>query len=202
MTPTEQISSQNKARNFDLYFTSEASLRKPNPLITLAKYTHNPENIFLASGKNQYLFNRLYTDLFLNVSLGLPRIDAFPIEELSFKARDPISGELKEFIISKETDSSCPIGLNQAQQYGNGLGLSPLREFVCIHTKQLHKPCYQDWDVIPTTGNTDSLYKISFHYSFRLAILFLLLVGAIQQLLKLFLTLVFSCFQLILMTKV
>ncbi|KAJ9071810.1 Aromatic/aminoadipate aminotransferase 1 [Entomophthora muscae] len=142
MTPTEQISSQNKARNFDLYFTSEASLRKPNPLITLAKYTHNPENIFLAS--------------------GLPRIDAFPIEELSFKARDPISGELKEFIISKETDSSCPIGLNQAQQYGNGLGLSPLREFSCIHTKQLHKPCYQDWDVIPTTGNTDSLYKIAF----------------------------------------
>ncbi|KAI0244836.1 U3 snoRNP protein [Massospora cicadina] len=82
------------------------------------------------------------------------------LEEISFKAKDPISGELKEYKVSQEAGPDCPIGLNQAQQYGNGLGLAPLRDFFRQHTQQLHKPCYQDWDVIPTAGNTDSLYKM------------------------------------------
>ncbi|KAJ9083663.1 hypothetical protein DSO57_1032538 [Entomophthora muscae] len=140
MTSAKKSNSHIKAKDFNSFLTTEASLRKPSPLKTLLKYKQNPDNIYLAS--------------------GLPRIDAFPIEELSFKARDPISGELKEFNISKEPDSSCPIGLNQAQQYGNGLGITPLRDFFRHHTKQLHKPCYEDWDVIPTAGNTDSLYKM------------------------------------------
>lgn len=116
--------------------------------------------------------------LFIILS-GLPRIDAFPIEELSFKARDPISGELKEFSIKQETNISCPIGLNQAQQYGNGLGLSPLRDFFYNHTKQLHKPCYEDWNVIPTAGNTDSLYKMLSLFLSRVS-LFSWLAGVIQ----------------------
>ncbi|KAI9296620.1 PLP-dependent transferase [Neoconidiobolus thromboides FSU 785] len=124
--------------DFSNLFTEEAKARKISPLKSLLKYTLDKENIYLAS--------------------GLPRVDSFPIEEISIKVRDPVDNVLKEYVINKEEEES--IGLNQAQQYGNGKGNLKLMKYFYEHTNLIHQPKYKNWNVIPSAGNTDALYKM------------------------------------------
>lgn len=128
------------AKDFSIYLTKRAQRHRPSPLKSLLKYNKDPDNIYLAS--------------------GLPRADGFPISELSIKVKDPVTFELVEHKIGRSSDEDTVVGLDSAQQYGNGLGLPSLRSFFYDHVQALHKPKYSNWDVICTSGNTDSLHKV------------------------------------------
>lgn len=128
-----------EAKDFSSYFTKRAQRHRPSPLKSLLKYNKDPDNIYLAS--------------------GLPRSDGFPISEVSIKVRDPVTFELVEHRIGRTSSEETVIGLDTAQQYGNGLGLPSLRSFFNTHVQALHKPKYSNWDVVCTSGNTDSLHK-------------------------------------------
>ncbi|KAI1293421.1 hypothetical protein EDD11_008370 [Mortierella claussenii] len=49
--------------------------------------------------------------------------------------------------------------LSASLQYGLGTGIKSLREFCKEHVNQMHRPQYQDWEVVLSAGNTDAFAK-------------------------------------------
>ncbi|KAF9984102.1 hypothetical protein BGZ65_000987 [Modicella reniformis] len=50
--------------------------------------------------------------------------------------------------------------LSTSLQYGIGTGIESLRQFCKEHVNRMHRPQYQDWDVITSAGNTDAFAKV------------------------------------------
>ncbi|KAF9572601.1 Aromatic/aminoadipate aminotransferase 1 [Mortierella alpina] len=49
--------------------------------------------------------------------------------------------------------------LTDSLQYGLGTGIESLRMFCKEHVNQMHRPQYQDWEVVLSAGNTDAFAK-------------------------------------------
>ena len=130
-------------------FSDETRARKPSPLKTCIHLFNDPNIIFLGG--------------------GLPMSDYFPWDNLSVespippftkgigapidsKTNDILKAELKKN--EKLHDGDIPFA--RALQYGFSAGQPELMDFLREHTTIIHDMKYKDWDVVATTGNTNS----------------------------------------------
>ncbi|KAF9364951.1 Aromatic/aminoadipate aminotransferase 1 [Mortierella sp. NVP85] len=110
---------------------------------------------------------------------GLPHPSTFPFSSLSVEVKSVFQTEA-----SPAVDGAVPNGkvqpaqdhcavtvphapvpgkaesLSATLQYGIGLGLESLRQFCKEHVNRMHRPQYQDWDVVISAGNTDAFSKV------------------------------------------
>ncbi|SCU93743.1 LADA_0G04676g1_1 [Lachancea dasiensis] len=134
------------ARNFSHLFSDEARRRKPSPIKTTMAYFQDPEVVFLGA--------------------GMPPSEIFPLKAMSIEVpRPPFVGGLARCedtmvgTLSREQkdltfDKDVPLA--RALQYGNSRGQSELLNFLKEHTRLFHHIPYKDWDIITTTGSTQS----------------------------------------------
>ncbi|EEB08175.1 aromatic aminotransferase [Schizosaccharomyces japonicus yFS275] len=97
---------------------------------------------------------------------GLPHSDYFPIRTLSTAVYRPDGKPennnvskipLQELSLGMEPTEDNDFGLSQGLQYGQGFGALQLAAFVKEHTRIVHQPKYEGWDVMLTAGNTNAL---------------------------------------------
>ncbi|KAJ2725020.1 hypothetical protein GGI07_001589 [Coemansia sp. Benny D115] len=127
-------------------FTETTKRRDNSPLKSLTKYM-------------------VQDPMLVSLGAGLPHPSTFPIATLTASIAQPGASVLDEtkdkqlVSIHARHASSAVEGLEKFLQYGNGRGMSSYAAFVRQHTQQVHKPLYEDWDVILSAGNTDAFVK-------------------------------------------
>ncbi|KAG0364213.1 pyridoxal phosphate-dependent transferase [Gamsiella multidivaricata] len=110
----------------------------------------------------------------VSLGSGLPHPSTFPFYSLSaevkridpaIKATKPIAtGAKSQAMVDLVTVPHGPQpgkveSLTDSLQYGLGSGIESLRMFCKEHVNQMHRPQYQDWDVVLSAGNTDAFAK-------------------------------------------
>ncbi|KAG0237922.1 hypothetical protein BGW42_008022 [Actinomortierella wolfii] len=136
------------AKDFSSFISIEASARKKSPLKGLLAFMKGD---------------------MISLGGGLPHPSTFPFTELASVIKSVPTGSvpIKESKEDKTETISVPLAptrgkaesLAASLQYGNGLGMPSLRNFCKTHIESMHKPQYQDWEVIMTCGNTDAFTK-------------------------------------------
>ncbi|SCV00559.1 LANO_0F07492g1_1 [Lachancea nothofagi CBS 11611] len=134
------------ARDLSHLFSDEACRRKPSPIKTTMAYFQDPSVVFLGA--------------------GMPPSDIFPLRSISVEApKPPFTNGLalcEDTIVAslakehQDLTFDQDIPLARALQYGNSRGQKELLSFLKEHTKLFHNIPYQDWDIITTTGSTQS----------------------------------------------
>ncbi|KAF9436188.1 hypothetical protein BGZ76_004604 [Entomortierella beljakovae] len=151
MTATE-TSQLPVAKDFSSFLSIEGASRKKSPLKGLLRYMKGD---------------------MVSLGGGLPHPSNFPFYSLSadIKSMSPtsqVNGDKDGKSESVSDDVvAVPHGpqpgkaenLSAALQYGLGTGIKSLREFCKEHVNQMHRPQYQDWDVVLSAGNTDAFAK-------------------------------------------
>lgn len=130
-------------------FSEETNARKPSPLKTCIHLFNDPNIIFLGG--------------------GLPMSDYFPWDNLTVDSPmppftkgigapiDPATNDvLKADLKKNEKLHEGDIPFARALQYGFSAGQPELLKFLREHTTMIHDLQYQDWDIVATTGNTNS----------------------------------------------
>ncbi|KAF9399711.1 hypothetical protein BGX21_005745 [Mortierella sp. AD011] len=143
------------AKDFSSFLSLEGASRKKSPLKSLLRFM-NGDMVSLGG--------------------GLPHPSNFPFYSLSsdIASMKPVGQNVKNVAVVNEKATSVlsenvvvPHGpqpgkvenLSSALQYGIGTGMASLRGFCKEHVSQMHRPKYQDWDVILSAGNTDGFAK-------------------------------------------
>lgn len=129
------------------HLSVESASRKQSPLkaVALSKSSRNIKIISLAG--------------------GLPNPEYFPIREIdaeipainSWKKDSSNSGKLDTVSVPMSSSDSDVLPLSVALQYGQGSGAALLAQFLKEHTRIIHNPPYEGWNIIMTTGNTSCL---------------------------------------------
>ncbi|KAH8650026.1 pyridoxal phosphate-dependent transferase [Xylariales sp. PMI_506] len=90
---------------------------------------------------------------------GLPHPSLFPVHNVSFGVSTPDhSAERLQLNVSNEQDSA--VQLAKFLQYGNCTGNDDLRKWCMEFTKRIHKPQYEDVEVLLHPGNTNAWSKV------------------------------------------
>ena len=79
----------------------------------------------------------------------------------SLSLSDKSYGEYSVPLYSNSSDSEYEVDIARAFQYSDVVGLSTLREFTKKIISRINKPIYDNWDVLITSGSSDSLSKCS-----------------------------------------
>ncbi|VVT48567.1 uncharacterized protein SAPINGB_P001842 [Magnusiomyces paraingens] len=101
---------------------------------------------------------------------GLPLPDLFPFNSLKVETLNPpfsrgidvfpeSSDEALEVVVAKsraQIEHDHDIPLETALQYGSSAGNTQIVEFLREHTRIIHSPKYQDWDIVMSVGNTQA----------------------------------------------
>ncbi|ORZ26996.1 pyridoxal phosphate-dependent transferase [Lobosporangium transversale] len=138
------------AKDFSSFLSAEGASRKKSPLKGLLRFMKGD---------------------MVSLGGGLPHPSTFPFYSLSAEIKSVAPTILND--TSGKTSSATsdlvtvPHGpqpgkvesLSASLQYGLGTGIKSLREFCKEHINQMHRPQYQDWDVLLSAGNTDSYSK-------------------------------------------
>lgn len=136
------------AQDLSHHFSVEANSRSPSPLKGLLEYFFRPDLTYLAG--------------------GLPLSDYFPFDKISCDSPSPpfangigaqVTNEDKTVIdVFKKKAKNDPhmIELARSLQYGRTEGQPELVEYFKEHTRLVHNPPYQDWNLISSVGNTQS----------------------------------------------
>lgn len=138
-----------EAKDFTCFFSDETNARKPSPLKSCIHLFNEPDLVFLGG--------------------GLPLSDYFPWDNITVDSPKPpfTKGigqpinkdcttifESKFMKDSKVTEGDIPLA--RALQYGFSAGQPELMEFLKGHTEIIHDMQYSDWNIVATTGNTNS----------------------------------------------
>lgn len=136
-----------KAKDITHLLSNEANSRQPSQLKVAFKHFHDPNIISLGGGlplPELFPFNSIEVD-----SLAPPfkrGINVLPETE---------EENLKISIGKSSTTGKYPdLPISTALQYGLSSGAPPLVDFIKEHTRIIHSPPYEDWEVILTVGNT------------------------------------------------
>ncbi|KAG0366314.1 hypothetical protein BGZ54_005544 [Gamsiella multidivaricata] len=153
MSSNTKSSEQPMAKDFSSFLSLEGASRKKSPLKSLLRFMGGD---------------------MISLGGGLPHPSTFPFYSLSaeVKSMDPT---LNAESATNNTKAASALGdlvtvphgpqpgkienLSASLQYGIGTGIKSLREFCKEHVNQMHRPQYQDWDVILSAGNTDAFAK-------------------------------------------
>ncbi|KAF8932479.1 pyridoxal phosphate-dependent transferase [Dissophora ornata] len=145
---TAQTSQLPMAKDFTPFLSIEGASRKKSPLKAL---------IPLMKGD------------MISLGGGLPHPSTFPFYSLSsdVKSMKPVSAVSEKASSTVADVVTVPHGpqagkaenLSASLQYGLGTGIKSLREFCKEHVNRMHRPQYQDWDVVLSAGNTDAFSK-------------------------------------------
>ncbi|AMD22181.1 HGL159Wp [Eremothecium sinecaudum] len=129
------------AKDFRSFFSHETRARRPSPLKSCIHYFDDPNIIFLAG--------------------GLPRSKFFPWDNLSVESPASLPdscqgvGLVNTTVGKDDVDRSVPdIPLSRSLQYGYSGGQPELIKFLREHTKRIHNPQYNGWDITISIGNT------------------------------------------------
>ncbi|KAJ2763622.1 hypothetical protein IWQ56_004788, partial [Coemansia nantahalensis] len=134
-----------RAKDLSGFFTEAARSRKNSPLKSLLKYMAADPTL-------------------LSLGAGLPHPDMFPIARITASVAQPgcsaadESADKVDVSVAKGA-SGVTEGLERFLQYGNGRGIASYLDFAREHTARIHKPVYEDWDVVVSQGNTDAFAK-------------------------------------------
>ncbi|KAF9960823.1 Aromatic/aminoadipate aminotransferase 1 [Mortierella alpina] len=105
---------------------------------------------------------------------GLPHPSTFPFHSLSAEVTrlTPTAKIAKPAVIDTTSQAAVDLvtvpheaqpgkaeNLTDSLQYGLGTGIESLRMFCKEHVNQMHRPQYQDWEVVLSAGNTDAFAK-------------------------------------------
>jgi len=137
-----------QAKDLSHLLSLESKTRQNSPLKGAFKYYNQPDITFLGG--------------------GLPLSDYFPVNKVTVDIPVPsfsngIGAELTDEtkttveVYKKKADNGPnQIELARSLQYGFTEGQPELVEFLRVHTETIHKPRYEDWDLIASVGNTES----------------------------------------------
>ena len=134
------------AKDLSHLLSIEAKSRQPSQLKVAFKHFHDPNIISLGGGlplPELFPFNSISVD-----SLAAPfkrGINVLPENE---------NEHLKVDIAKNHIDGSSDIPLSVSLQYGVSSGSPQIIDFIKEHTRLVHSPVYQDWEVILSVGNT------------------------------------------------
>ena len=117
------------------YISENAKNKNPDPIKKLYEHMNNTDMISLGG--------------------GLPNPKTFIFSSINFNCYKNNSSKYNSRI---DNTSISPI--YKCLQYGTGKGLSEYYKIVYNLTRVFHSPIYNEWDVIPSAGNTDALDKI------------------------------------------
>ncbi|KAG0214377.1 Aromatic/aminoadipate aminotransferase 1 [Mortierella sp. GBA30] len=110
----------------------------------------------------------------VSLGSGLPHPSTFPFQSLSAEVKriNPTIKAIKPTVVGASSQTSVDLvtvphgpqpgkaeNLSDSLQYGLGSGMESLRMFCKEHVNQVHRPQYQDWDVVLSAGNTDAFAK-------------------------------------------
>lgn len=134
------------AKDLSHHLSVEAKSRQPSQLKVAFKHFHDPNIISLGGGlplPELFPFNSIEVD-----SLSAPFAKGIHVV--------PDSDEelLKIHIAKADAGKFADIPLSVSLQYGTSAGAPELVDFIKEHTRTVHSPQYQDWDLIITAGNT------------------------------------------------
>lgn len=138
------------AKDLMYHLSEEAKGRSPSNLKVAFKHFHDPRIISLGG--------------------GLPLPDLFPFTNVSVDTLAPpfargidvapqsADESLHVAVYKGKADIKHPndIPLETALQYGSSAGNFQLTDFLKEHTKLIHNPKYEDWDVVMSVGNTQA----------------------------------------------
>lgn len=129
--------------------SAESKSRQNSPLKCAFKYYNQPGITFLGGGlplSDYFPFNKVTADI--------------PTPSFSQGIGADIIGENKTTIevFKRANDNLEPkqVELARSLQYGFTEGPKELLEFLKEHTEMIHKPKYDDWDLIVSVGNTEA----------------------------------------------
>lgn len=136
------------AKDLSHLLSEEAKSRKPEQIKAAFKHFQDPNIISLGGGlpmPDLFPFNSIEVD---SLAAPFPRgINVIPENE---------EEHLKISIGKNPVQGSSDIPLSVALQYGPSSGSPELIQFIKEHTKIMHSPLYEDWDVTLTVGNTQA----------------------------------------------
>ncbi|KAF9927957.1 hypothetical protein FBU30_002745 [Linnemannia zychae] len=149
MSPAPAVSQLPMAKDFSSFLSLEGATRKKSPLKSLLP---------LMKGD------------MISLGGGLPHPSTFPFHSLTTQITS-LHPQTMPQQKTKEQQAdhlvTVPLGpqpdkvesLSSSLQYGVGTGIKSLRDFCREHVRSMHRPQYQDWDVILSAGNTDAFSK-------------------------------------------
>lgn len=125
-----------------IHFNSDNSKRAPEGFLP------HPRPLGLAYGRP----NPQYYPI-KKITIAL---DEYPFQDSLFstKKHDEVS-----FDVLRVADETGSIGLNEAFQYGDLNGLPAFAKFVKQFLEQIHRPSYDNWLTIGTSGASDGMNK-------------------------------------------
>ncbi|KAG0210046.1 Aromatic/aminoadipate aminotransferase 1 [Mortierella sp. GBA30] len=152
---TVQATQLPMAKDFSSFLSLEGLARKKSPLKGLIRFMGGD---------------------MISLGGGLPHPSTFPFYSLSADVKgmrpapapvtnsSPVKAQTVQSSAEVVTVPHAPQpgkveSLTASLQYGLGTGIKSLREFCKEHVNQMHRPQYQDWDVILSAGNTDAFAK-------------------------------------------
>ncbi|KAJ2082841.1 hypothetical protein H4R24_001299 [Coemansia sp. RSA 988] len=133
------------SKDLSKFFTEATRQRESSPLKALTKYMVDDPTL-------------------VSLGAGLPHPSTFPFGQISATVAQ--AGTSVEDAHAEKLDvsvmrngSETVEGLTKFLQYGNGRGVASYARFVQEHAERVHKPRYEDWDVVVSQGNTDAFVK-------------------------------------------
>ncbi|KAJ2800280.1 hypothetical protein H4R20_004121 [Coemansia guatemalensis] len=139
------MSATQHSKDLSRFFTEATRQRESSPLKALTKYMVGDPTL-------------------VSLGAGLPHPSTFPFAQIGAtvaqagtSVEDPHSDKLDVSVMRNESETVE--GLAKFLQYGNGRGVPSYAKFVQEHTERVHKPRYEDWDVVVSQGNTDAFVK-------------------------------------------
>ncbi|KAF9959954.1 hypothetical protein BGZ70_008728 [Mortierella alpina] len=142
---TVQASQLPMAKDFSSFLSLEGAARKKSPLKGLLRFMGGD---------------------MLSLGGGLPHPSTFPFFTLASEVKSmapvaPLKGQPSAELVTvpHSPQPGKTESLTVSLQYGLGTGITSLREFCKEHVNRMHRPQYQDWDVILSAGNTDAFAK-------------------------------------------
>lgn len=147
------------AKDLHHHLSTEAKARKVSILKGTFKHLGTPGLISLGGGlplPSLFPFSKLTVE-----GLAPPFAHGIDFSKLGQAGRED---ELKLDIFKSPSDLDKQAGkdghagivLDQALQYNSSTCLAPLHDFIVEHTRLIHAPKYEDWDIIVTNGNAHS----------------------------------------------
>ena len=136
------------AKDLSHLLSEEAKSRKSEQIKAAFQYFHDPKIVSLGG--------------------GLPLPELFPFNSIEVDSLAPpftrgihVLPENDDELLKIKIDKYMPPGsldvpLSVSLQYGPSAGSHQLLDFIKEHTRAIHSPQYQDWDVILSVGNTQS----------------------------------------------
>ncbi|KAF5101887.1 hypothetical protein D0Z03_000506 [Geotrichum reessii] len=136
------------AKDLSHHLSTEAKSRTAEQIKAAFKHFKNPRIVSLGG--------------------GLPTPDLFPFNSLEFDSLAPpfkngidVLPQCEEDLLRVKIDKYTPpestdLSLAITLQYGPSFGHPQIVNFIKEHTKLIHSPKYEDWDIILSVGNTQA----------------------------------------------